>query len=88
VLKGQRLQAVPLSAFSAVQIVKAYAARAGLHSLRSGFPTRAAEAGASVFKMMVVSRHKSVDALRGYVRCVDRHRAVCTPSILIMQSGD
>jgi hypothetical protein len=27
-----------------------------------------AEAGASVFKMMEVSRHKSVDTLRGYVR--------------------
>jgi hypothetical protein len=43
VLKGQRVQAVPLSAFSA-QIVKAYPKRADLdpiqfvgHSLRSGF---------------------------------------------------
>jgi site-specific recombinase XerD len=44
VLQGQRVQAVPLSAFSAAQIVKAYVERAGLdpvlfarHSLRSGF---------------------------------------------------
>jgi site-specific recombinase XerD len=72
VLKGQRVQAVPLSAFSAAQVVKAYAERAGLdpaqfagHSLRSGFLTSAAEAGASVFKMMEVSRHKSLDTLRG-----------------------
>jgi site-specific recombinase XerD len=55
--------------------VKAYARRAGLkvadfsgHSLRSGFLTSAAARGASVFKMMDVSRHKSVDTLRGYVR--------------------
>ena len=67
-----------LSAFSAAQIVKHHAVRAGLdpaaysgHSLRAGFLTSAAEAGASVFKMMEVSRHKSVDVLRGYVRRAD-----------------
>ena len=38
------------------------------HSLRSGFLTSAAAKGASIFKMMDVSRHKSVDTLRGYVR--------------------
>jgi site-specific recombinase XerD len=58
--------------------VKAYAKRAGLdaqgfagHSLRSGFLTSAAEAGASVFKMMEVSRHKSVDTLCSYIRRAD-----------------
>jgi site-specific recombinase XerD len=56
-------------------IVKQYAERVGLdarmfsgHSLRAGFCTSAAEHGASVWKMMDVSRHKSVDTLRGYVR--------------------
>jgi hypothetical protein len=56
-------------------IVRAYAERAGLdasrfsgHSLRSGLLTSAAAKGASIFKMMDVSRHKSVDTLRGYVR--------------------
>ena len=70
------MQAAPLSAFSAD--LKAYAKRAGLdaqgfagHSLRSGFLTSAAESGVSVFKMMEVSRHKSVDTLRGYVRRAD-----------------
>ena len=38
------------------------------HSLRSGFLTSAAAKGASIFKLMDVSRHKSVDTLRGYVR--------------------
>jgi hypothetical protein len=39
-----------------------------VHSLRSGFLTSAAAKGASIFKMMEVSRHKSVDTSRGYVR--------------------
>jgi hypothetical protein len=38
------------------------------HSLRSGFLTSAAGNGASIFKMMDVSGHRSVDTLRGYVR--------------------
>jgi site-specific recombinase XerD len=61
--------------------VKAYARRAGLkpedfsgHSLRSGFLTSAAAHGASIFKMMDVSRHKSVDTLRGYVRDAEMFR--------------
>jgi len=60
---------------SVANIVKAYAGRAGFdsstysgHSLRAGFLTSAAGNGASIFKMMDVSRHKSVDTLRGYVR--------------------
>jgi hypothetical protein len=38
------------------------------HSLRAGFLTSAASRGASIFKMMDVSRHRSIDTLRGYVR--------------------
>ena len=38
------------------------------HSLRAGFLTSGVENGASVFKLREVSRHKSVDTLRGYVR--------------------
>jgi hypothetical protein len=38
------------------------------HSLRAGFLTSAAKRGVSIFKMMDVSRHRSVDTLRGYVR--------------------
>jgi hypothetical protein len=44
------------------------------HSLRSGFLTSAAARGASLFKMMDVSRHKSVDVLRGYVRDAEAFR--------------
>jgi hypothetical protein len=41
------------------------------HSLRSGFLTSAAEAGASIWKLSEVSRHRSLDTLRSYVRRVD-----------------
>ena len=64
-----------LAAESVADVVKRYAEAAGLdpdvyagHSLRAGFLTSGAEAGASIFKLMEVSRHKSVDTLRGYVR--------------------
>ncbi len=60
---------------SASEIVKRYAGLAGFnvsdfagHSLRAGFLTSAAENGAGLFAMMDVSRHKSVDTVRGYVR--------------------
>ena len=52
-----------------------HAERAGLdparfsgHSLRAGFLTSAAKRGASLFKMMAASRHRSTDTLAGYVR--------------------
>ena len=60
---------------SVSDIVKEHAARLRLdpnqfagHSLRAGFLTSASSRGASIFKMMDVSRHRSVDTLRGYVR--------------------
>jgi site-specific recombinase XerD len=63
---------------SVSDIVKEQAARLRLdpnqfagHSLRAGFLTSAASRGASIFKMMDVSRHRSVDTLRGYVRDAD-----------------
>jgi len=75
IAKGERLQAARLTDRSVAMIIKAHAARVGLdpagfsgHSLRSGFLTSAAARGASIFKMMDVSRHRSVDTLRGYVR--------------------
>src|SRR5262245_58026256 len=36
--------------------------------MRSGFLTSAAAKGASLFKMMDQSRHRSVETLRGYIR--------------------
>jgi site-specific recombinase XerD len=81
VAKGNRIIDARLSAKSVADIVKRYAERIGLdpkafsgHSLRAGFLTSAAAKGASVFKMMDVSRHKSVDTLRGYVRDAELFR--------------
>jgi len=78
VTKAGLVSAAALSGDSVADVVKAYATAAGLdadaysaHSLRAGFLTSGAEAGASIFKLMEVSRHKSVDTLRGYVRRVD-----------------
>jgi site-specific recombinase XerD len=72
--KGSKVGA-RLTDQSVADIVKKHAARVGLdpalfagHSLRAGFLTSAAKRGASIFKMMDVSRHRSVDTLRGYVR--------------------
>ena len=55
--------------------VKRHAEAAGLdpdafagHSLRSGFLTSAADAGADVLRMMEVSRHRRVETVQGYVR--------------------
>jgi integrase len=73
--KGDRVLPDRLTAQSVALIVKARAKRIGLkpedfsgHSLRAGFLTSAAKRGASVFKMMDVSRHRNIDTLRGYVR--------------------
>jgi site-specific recombinase XerD len=73
--KAGTVSAERLTDRSVANLVKAYAARAGLdeklfsgHSLRRGFLTSAAAAGKSIFRMMDVSRHKSVDTLRGYVQ--------------------
>jgi site-specific recombinase XerD len=81
VAKGGQASAARLSDKSVADIVKAYAELAGLdpaifagHSLRSGFLTSAAGRGASIFKMADVSRHKSMDTLRGYVRDAELFR--------------
>jgi site-specific recombinase XerD len=73
--KADRVLNRRLSDRAVAEVVKASARRVGLkakdfsgHSLRSGFLTSAARRGASIFRMMDVSRHKSVDTLRSYIR--------------------
>ena len=70
-----------LSDRTVAYVVKRYAGAAGFsvdefsgHSLRAGFLTSAADAGAGIFKMAEVSRHKSIDVLRGYVRRAELFR--------------
>ena len=79
IFNGGRLSTNRLSDRAVTEIVKIYAKRIGLdptsfsaHSLRAGFLTSAAQSGASVFKMMDVSRHKRMDTVRGYVRATEQ----------------
>ena len=72
---GAGVTALPMSDRAIARLVQARAAAAGYdpdrfagHSLRAGFLTAAARAGASVFKMREVSRHKSMQVLADYVR--------------------
>ena len=72
---GRRVLTDRMSDRSVAEIVKARAKAAGLdpsvfagHSLRAGFLTSAARAGASIWKMQEQSRHKSLNVLSGYVR--------------------
>lgn len=78
VRKGGKAIGAGLSAQAVANVVKAQARAVGLestqyaaHSLRAGFCTSAASKGASLFKLMDVTRHKSVDTLRSYVRDAD-----------------
>jgi integrase len=82
VSKGGTIGPCPLSADGFVRALKRRAAAAGLdpagvagHSLRAGFLTSAAESGADALKMAEVSRHKSIDTLRRYVRRANLFKA-------------
>jgi site-specific recombinase XerD len=73
--RGGHVQPLRLTDRSVANIVKTHAKRVGLdpalfsgHSLRAGFLTNAARRGASPFKMMATSRHRSIDTLTAYVR--------------------
>ena len=70
-----RIGAAALTDRSIADIVKRYAAAAGLdpstfsgHSLRAGFVTSALEHGADIFKVMDVTRHRTVETLKSYDR--------------------
>jgi integrase len=72
---GARVRDARLSDHAVARILQARAAAAGLdparyggHSLRAGFVTAAARAGADVWKIQQVSRHRSMQVLSGYVR--------------------
>ena len=74
-LKGGLATPDPMSDRAVARVVQARAAAAGYdparfagHSLRAGFITAGARAGASVFKLKEVSRHRSTDVLASYVR--------------------
>jgi integrase len=73
--KGGTLIDARLAGRSVAIVVKARAQAAGLdpsrfsgHSLRRGWITSAAEAGADVFRIMDVSRHRRVETVRTYIQ--------------------
>lgn len=75
VAKGGKVLCSRLSDRSVAIVVKHRAALAGLdpakfsgHSLRRGWITSAAEAGADVLRIMDVSRHRRVETIRGYIQ--------------------
>lgn len=75
VRRGDHVQEDRLTDRSVANIIKSHADRVGLdpaefsgHSLRAGFLTSAAKRGASLFKMMAASRHRSPASIVGYVR--------------------
>lgn len=81
VRRGGKVGAQPLRPAVVAEIVKERCllinedpAQFSGHSLRSGFLTSAARAGATIFKMRDVSRHKSLETLNAYVRDADLFR--------------
>lgn len=71
----------PVTAGAWALRIKHYVSAAGLdaskfsgHSLRAGFATSAAEAGATVMKIAEVTRHAKLETVLTYVREVDRFR--------------
>ena len=73
--KGIKLSNIRLSGQSVALLIKYYLGLAGIdsknysgHSLRSGFATSAAEAGAEERSIMAMTGHKSTEMVRRYIR--------------------
>ena len=74
-LKGSKLSINRLTDQSVALIIKGYLIKAGInsdnysgHSLRSGFATSAAEAGAEERSIMNMTGHKSTEMVRRYIK--------------------
>jgi integrase len=77
-LRGGRIATTRLTGRSVATIVKQSAERAGLdpgaispHGLRAGLLTEAASRGASIPKLLEISRHRQIETLRTYLRPID-----------------
>ena len=73
--KGSKITNIRLSDQSVALIIKEYLIKSGInsenysgHSLRSGFATSAAEAGAEERSIMAMTGHKSTDMVRRYIK--------------------
>ena len=74
-VKGSKLTTQRLTDQSVALIIKDYLLKAGIdnknysgHSLRSGFATSAAEAGAEERSIMAMTGHKSTEMVRRYIK--------------------
>ena len=74
-VKGSKLSNIRLTDQSVALIIKEYLTKAGIddknysgHSLRSGFATSAAEAGAEERSIMAMTGHKSTEMVRRYIK--------------------
>lgn len=79
--KSGKVSAERLTDRSVANIVKAYAAKAGMtvadfsgHSLRAGFVTSAADRGADINRIMDQTRHTDPRTVRGYIRRAERYK--------------
>lgn len=77
-LRGGRVSTRRLTDRSVANIVKQCAVRAGLdpcmvspHGLRAGLIIEAASRGASLPKLLEISRHRQIETLRCYLRPID-----------------
>jgi len=73
--KGSKITNIRLSDQSVALIIKEYLIKSGIdsenysgHSLRSGFATSAAEAGAEERSIMAMTGHKSTEMVRRYIK--------------------
>tara|TARA_B100000989_G_scaffold286769_1_gene255751 strand:+ start:134 stop:1090 length:957 start_codon:yes stop_codon:yes gene_type:complete len=73
--KGSKITRLRLTDQSVALIIKEYLLKAGIdnknysgHSLRSGFATSAAEAGAEERSIMAITGHKSTEMVRRYIK--------------------
>jgi len=73
--KGSKITNLRLTDQSVALIIKEYLLKAGIdnknysgHSLRSGFATSAAEAGAEERSIMAITGHKSTEMVRRYIK--------------------
>ena len=74
-VKGSKISNIRLTDQSVALIIKEYLKKAGIdsknysgHSLRSGFATSAAEAGAEERSIMAMTGHKSTEMVRRYIK--------------------
>ena len=74
-VKGSKTSNIRLTDQSVALIIKEYLTKAGIdnknysgHSLRSGFATSAAEAGAEERSIMAMTGHKSTEMVRRYIK--------------------